>query len=31
MIVAHEGRNFFIVPLFNPDLEAAGDDARTIR
>jgi N-acyl-D-aspartate/D-glutamate deacylase len=23
-IVAHEGRNFFLVPLFNPDLEAAG-------
>jgi N-acyl-D-aspartate/D-glutamate deacylase len=22
-IVAHEGRNFFLVPLFNPDLEAA--------
>ncbi|MBX3028285.1 amidohydrolase family protein [bacterium] len=24
LIVAHEGRNFFLVPLFNPDLEAAG-------
>ena len=24
VIVAHEGRNFFLVPLFNPDLEAAG-------
>lgn len=24
LIVAHEGRGFFLVPLFNPDLEAAG-------
>lgn len=24
LIVAHQGRNFFLVPLFNPDLEAAG-------
>jgi len=24
LIIAHEGRNFFLVPLFNPDLEAAG-------
>jgi N-acyl-D-aspartate/D-glutamate deacylase len=24
LIVAHEGRNFFLVPLYNPDLEAAG-------
>jgi N-acyl-D-aspartate/D-glutamate deacylase len=24
LIVAHAGRNFFLVPLFNPDLEAAG-------
>ncbi len=23
-IVAHEGRTFFLVPLYNPDLEAAG-------
>ena len=23
LIVEHDGRNFFIVPLFNPDLEAA--------
>ena len=25
LIVAHEGRNFFLVPLFNPDLEVAGE------
>ena len=31
LIVAHEGRSFFLVPLFNPDLEAAGDDARSTR
>jgi N-acyl-D-aspartate/D-glutamate deacylase len=24
VIVAHEGRNFFLIPLYNPDLEAAG-------
>lgn len=24
LIVAHDGRGFFLVPLFNPDLEAAG-------
>ena len=24
LIVEHDGRNFFLVPLFNPDLEAAG-------
>lgn len=23
LLVAHEGRNFFLVPLYNPDLEAA--------
>ena len=27
LLIAHEGRSFFLVPLFNPDLDAAGRDA----